>query len=377
MNNPKRIVFLTGTRADYGKIKGLALKLSSESEYDVHLFVTGMHMLQKYGATAKAVMREFDNVYLFNNQPLSMRMDMVLSNTIYGFSHYVSELNPDMIVVHGDRPEALAGAIVGSFNNILVSHIEGGEVSGTIDGLIRHSVTKLSHIHFVANDTAQKRLIQLGEIESKIFSIGSPDIDVMLDSDLPSLEEVIDHYNISFRQFAIGIYHPVTTELEKSAQSASAYFEALKASQLNFILIYPNNDLGSESIIDHLRQLENDERFNVFPSVEFESFLTLLKSCRFIIGNSSAGIREAPVYRKWTINIGSRQQERSAINTIAHASDNRDEILKAIRFVSNNEPPSRDSEFEFGDGNSVERFTSILQEKSVWDTSVQKQFISR
>ena len=199
----------------------------------------------------------------------------------------------------------------------------------------------------------------------------------MLDSDLPSLEEVIDHYNISFRQFAIGIYHPVTTELEKSAQSASAYFEALKASQLNFILIYPNNDLGSESIIDHLRQLENDERFNVFPSVEFESFLTLLKSCRFIIGNSSAGIREAPVYRKWTINIGSRQQERSAINTIAHASDNRDEILKAIRFVSNNEPPSRDSEFEFGDGNSVERFTSILQEKSVWDTSVQKQFISR
>ena len=171
MTSKHRVVFLTGTRADYGKLKPLALRLVEHPEFDVHIFATGMHVLHKYGATARAVMREFGNVHLYNNQTSASGMDVVLSNTIYGFSNYISQLETDMIIVHGDRPETLAGAIVGSFNNILVAHIEGGEVSGTIDELIRHSVSKLSHLHFVANDDARGRLIQLGEIPSNIYSI--------------------------------------------------------------------------------------------------------------------------------------------------------------------------------------------------------------
>ncbi len=160
----KKIVFLTGTRADFGKLKSLLNQIVPHAEFDVHIFVTGMHMLSKYGSTYIEVERnKFPNIYKFINQNHSDNMDVVLGKTIAGFSDYISETKPDLIVVHGDRVEAMAGAIVGSLRNIKVAHIEGGEVSGTIDEVIRHSVSKLSHVHFVANEEAKNRLIQLGE----------------------------------------------------------------------------------------------------------------------------------------------------------------------------------------------------------------------
>ena len=158
----KKIVFLSGTRADYGKIQPLILETSKDQRYEVHIFVTGMHMLERYGGSAREILKEFPNVYMYNNQAFSSRLEVILSNTIAGFSYYISGIKPDLIVVHGDRVEAIAGAIAGSFNNILVAHIEGGEISGTIDESIRHSISKLAHLHFVANQQAKNRLIQMG-----------------------------------------------------------------------------------------------------------------------------------------------------------------------------------------------------------------------
>jgi UDP-N-acetylglucosamine 2-epimerase (hydrolysing) len=149
-------------------------------------------------------------------------MDLTLAKTIEGFSSYCKKINPDLIVIHGDRVETLAGAIVGSLNNILVAHIEGGELSGTVDELIRHSVTKLSHIHFVSNDEAAKRLLQMGEIKSSIFTIGSPDIDIMFSNDLPTLEEAKAYYEIPFKQFGVVMFHPVTTEFNEMNEYAAA-----------------------------------------------------------------------------------------------------------------------------------------------------------
>jgi UDP-N-acetylglucosamine 2-epimerase (hydrolysing) len=374
MTEKRRIVFLTGTRADYGKIKPIAQRLVQDPYFDVHLFTTGMHLLDKYGATARVVMREFDNVYLFNNQPVASQMDIVLSNTIFGFSSYISQVKPEMIVIHGDRPEALAGAIVGSFNNILVSHIEGGEISGTVDELIRHAASKLSHIHFVANIEAQNRLIQLGEVEDNIFPIGSPDIDMMHSSSLPTLDSVLDHYAIDFDDYGISLYHPVTTELENLPNSTDNYFSALTQSELNYITIYPNNDLGSNIIESKLSTLQGNPKFKIFPSIEFESFLTLLKHCRFIIGNSSAGIREAPVYRKWAINVGTRQHNRCRSPGIIDVSGTSDEILSAIESTKVSQQPTVQSN-EFGDGKSTERFCAILKDSQTWAISPQKYFV--
>ncbi len=372
MDNHKKIAFLTGTRADFGKIKSLIQILQNNVQLEPHIFVTGMHMMEKYGLTLIEVQNcRFKNISTFENYTDESTMDLTLAKTIEGFSSYVKNLNPDLIIVHGDRVEAMAGAIVGSLNNILVAHIEGGELSGTIDELIRHSVSKLSHVHFVSNKSAKKRLIQMGELPESIYKIGSPDIDIMFSDNLPDLKEVKSYYDIPFDNYAVVMFHPVTTEIDKMKAYASNFVEALKKSQSNYVVIFPNNDLGSKFIIDFYEELTNNDSFKVFPSIRFEYFLTLLKSADFIIGNSSAGIREAPYYGIPTINIGTRQENRALHSHIINVGYGTDEILNAIN--SDLIKTSVDAK-SFGSGNSAELFLNSLSSKEFWELNHQKQF---
>ena len=376
MTKNKKIIFLSGTRADYGKLKPLIKVASDNPSYDVHVFVTGMHMLEKYGATAREILKEVWNVYLYNNQAFSSHMEIVLSNTIFGFSHYVKEIKPDLIIIHGDRVEALAGAVVGSFNNIIVAHIEGGELSGTIDELIRHSVTKLVHIHFVANEEAKKRLVQMGEVESSIHIIGSPDIDIMFSDTLPSFEEVFKYYEINFSRYAILIYHPVSTEKDKIERHIKALVDAVIETNFNYIVVFPNNDPGSEIIFEEYKRFQGLSNFKVYPSIRFERFLVLLKNCTFIIGNSSVGIREAPIYSVPTINVGNRQNNRFSHESIFSVEEDKDEILKSIKKIVENSYSFSPSYF-FGDGNCIPKFVEVLKNKGSWETRTQKQFVDR
>ena len=369
----KKIVFLTATRADFGKLKPLIKKIENSSIFECYIFATGMHTLSKYGSTIKEIEKgRYKNIYAYINQNDTDKMDIMLSNTILGFSHYISELCPDMIVVHGDRIEALAGAIVGSLNNILVSHIEGGEISGTVDETMRHAITKLSHLHFVANSKAKKRLIQLGEEGGHIFEIGSPDIDIMLSKNLPSLGSLKKRYNISFNSYAIFIYHPVTTKLDKLDNNVTNVVSALIKSNKNFIVFYPNNDIGSDIILKEFERIKNKANFRILPSMRFEYFLTLLKNSNFIIGNSSAGIREAPVYGVPTVNLGTRQHRRSINKQIINIDENITDILQAIENADNKKI---NSVKEFGEGNSCEKFYRILLNSKIWKISSQKMFV--
>ncbi len=367
----KTLLFLTGTRADFGKLKSL-IKISQDAcEFDVHIFVTGMHMNSKYGKTVNEVYKSgFKNIYPFINHDEINHMDRTLAKTIDGFSHYVAEIQPDLIVVHGDRAEALAGAIVGSLNNILVAHIEGGEVSGTIDELIRHAVSKLSHIHLVGNTKAKKRLIQLGEKESNIFIIGSPDLDLMNPRTLPSIEEVKAYYEISFDSYAIVMFHPVTTEYAQIRQHVTSMIEAMLASNKNYIIIYPNNDLGSEKILQAYETLKKNKRIKIFPSLRFEYFLRLLEQSDFLLGNSSTSIHEAPYYNIPCIDIGSRQSNRSKHQNVLHVEYNSAEILDAIY----NLPKPNAKPYDFGDGTSASMFLNLLQSDSLWKIEQQKTF---
>src|SRR5262245_44712162 len=235
---PRRILFLTGTRADFGKLKPLIDEVENSHEFEAYVFATGMHTLARYGSTVHEIQKAgFSNIYTYISQDgsINSQMDLVLANTIQGLAHYLREFPPDLLVVHGDRTEALAGAVVGAINNILVAHVEGGEISGTVDELIRHAVTKLSHLHFVSNKEARRRLVQMGELEESIFVIGSPDIDVMLSDKLPSLTEVKDWYEIRFQDYALFLYHPVTTELKLIKQRIHAALDGLEASGLDYV----------------------------------------------------------------------------------------------------------------------------------------------
>lgn len=371
----KTIVFLSGTRADFGKLKSL-IKITTQSEvFNVHIFATGMHLQHEYGYTVNEIEKSgFSNIHKFANHTKESTMDLTLAKTIEGLSIFVKEINPDLLIIHGDRVEALAGAIVGSLNNILVGHIEGGEVSGTIDELIRHSVSKLSHIHYVANETAKKRLLQMGELESQIFVIGSPDVDIMFSENLPRINDALAYYDIGFESYNILMFHPVTTE-KNMEEYANQLIDCVLEDDGNYIVIKPNNDMGSSLINNALKILENNSRFKVFPSLRFEYFLVLLKHCQFIIGNSSAGVREAPYYGVTSIDIGNRQLNRVKSESILHVSHQKNEINMAIKKAKTMKFPMQEN--HFGKGQSDQLFMNLLKDEMLWDTPCQKQFEDR
>lgn len=370
----KKVLFVSGTRADFGKIKPLIQQVKDSDDFEYQIFVTGMHMLSVYGMTVLEIKKAgFDNIYSFINQDsaITSQMDLVLATTVQGLAYYVREYKPDLLVVHGDRVESLAGAIVGSLNNILVAHIEGGERSGTIDELIRHAITKLSHIHFVSNNEARNRLVQMGEVPSSIFVIGSPDIDVMLSDQLPKIDAVREKYDIPFQEYGIFIYHPVTTEINDLAEHIQEVVDALIESKMNYVVIYPNNDIGADIIMHELKRLEGKPGFRMIPSMRFEHFLSLLKNAKVIMGNSSAGIREAPVYGVPTINIGTRQLNRFEYESIINIDYNKTHILDAMLNLPHSVTPS----LHFGKGESTKLFFKELNSESLWNTPRQKQFV--
>ncbi|WP_185963877.1 UDP-N-acetylglucosamine 2-epimerase [Flavobacterium restrictum] len=373
MSKPKKILFLTGTRADFGKIKSLIAILEEEQSFLVHVFVTGMHLLHEYGYTLIEIERcNYKNVHTFENHTHESTMDLTLAKTIEGLSQYVKECELDMIVIHGDRVEALAGAIVGSLNNILVAHIEGGEVSGTIDELIRHATSKMSHVHFVANEAAKNRLIQMGELATAVFTIGSPDFDSMLATNLPALNKVKEYYEIEFEKYAIVMFHPVTTEALFMEKYSTDFVNALLYDDHNYIVIFPNNDLGSKTIIAAYEKLKSNSRFRIFPSLRFEYFLTLLKNAQFIIGNSSAGIREAPHYGIPVINIGTRQHNRSSNTAILNVNYSKKSIISVLSTIDLYQ--ALHSNEDYGSGNSAQLFLQTLKASSIWKLNHQKQF---
>lgn len=373
----KKIVFITGTRADFSKLKSLIKITQKSSKYQTDVFVTGMHLDGRYGDTIHEIQKsKIKNIHQFVNhkKDKNIYMDRVLAKTINGFSEYVHQYQPDLVVVHGDRVESLACAIVGSLNNTLVAHIEGGEISGTIDELIRHSVSKMSHIHLVANQKAKNRLLQLGELRKTIHILGSPDLDLMNPTLLPSISTVKRYYKIKFDEYGIAMFHPITTEHEHIKDYIKKFVAALSNSDKNYIVIFPNNDLGSFEILNAYQALENNPRFKIFPSLRFEYFLRLLEQSAFIIGNSSAGIREAHYYDVPTVDIGSRQHNRASLASIFHTDYETHNILNAIQKALFYQSSTTTQAHYFGHGNSDKLFLELLNSQIIWKTDCQKQF---
>jgi len=367
----KKIMFLTGTRADFGHQKPLIDKCIEEG-YDVSIFVTGMHMDEKYGKTIDEILLfDYKKYCACNNSKNFSTMDEMLASTIFNFSNYTKKVSPDLIVVFADRFEALAAAIVGALNNILTVHIQAGDTSGTIDDSMRHAISKLCHAHFVANDDAKKRLMLMGEIEEKIFKIGTPGLDILFSKKLPSLKNVRKKYSIKFNQYSILIFHPVTTEVESLSGQIDMVADCVIESGLNYIVVLPNNDLGSDKIFSAYDRFRDIDNIKVFPSIDHYDFLILLKNARFIIGNSSCGIIEAPIYGLPVINIGSRQQGRTSNKRIIDCEFDKKDVLKIIKSLN---CIKYNPDYSFGDGHAADKFIEELRKEKLWTTNKQKKF---
>ena len=303
-----RISFLSGTRADYSKIKPYIEYLSDRPDTDIFVYATGMHMLAKYGKTYQEIEKDFKGRIHIVLDP-SFRETTTSQETAHIISAYDKHLTADKIefvFVHGDRPEALAGAIAARLNNIPLCQIEAGDLSGSIDDSIRHAITKLSHQFLVSDKAAETILLQLGEEKSHIFITGNSS----LANIIPPLTAA-DKRKIPYDKYAILIYHPVTTLSAKDIQKeVKTLMRELDHSGLNYVVILPNNDLNHRVILDEYKKYTQNPRFCFFKSLPLELFTALLKQAQFLVGNSSCGIKEAPYYQVPCIDIGSRQHNR-------------------------------------------------------------------
>ncbi|MGI1662817.1 UDP-N-acetylglucosamine 2-epimerase [Palleronia sp. KMU-117] len=367
----RTLLFVTGTRADFGKLEPLAVA-ARDAGLAVRFFVTGMHMLDRYGLTKLEVHRLSGvSVHEFLNQRPGDPQDVILAKTVSGFSDYVAENRPDLIVLHGDRVEALACALVAATNYIRSAHIEGGEVSGTIDEVFRHCISKLATHHFVSSEAAAQRVMRLGEPADSVFLIGSPELDSHAAPSDVTLDEVRRRYAIPFDDYGIATFHPVTSEADTMDAQARALFGALAASGREFVVIAPNNDPGSEAIFEVIEGLPRD-RFRLIPSMRFSHFSVLMKNAACMVGNSSACVREAPFLGIPSLDIGTRQRNRALSPAISSAdATDKDRILAFLATEWGKRYP-RDT--GFGEGRAAARFAEILQDDAFWTRGLQKVF---
>lgn len=367
----KNIIFVTGTRADFGKLEPL-ITAARDYGHTISIFITGMHLIERYGLT-KIEVRRMRGVsfHEFHNQSDNDSQDIILSKTICGFSGFIDATKPDLVIVHGDRVEAMACAIVCATRYIRCGHIEGGEISGTIDEALRHCNTKLSHYHFVSSENAAMRVRRLGEGHQSIHVIGSPELDYHRQPSGITIKQVKTKYDIDFDDYGICIFHPVTSEQTKTTHQAELLFNSLIESGRHFVVLLPNNDPGSKQIFREIRRLPKD-RFRVIPSMRFSYFSELLRNASCIIGNSSTGVREAPFLGVPSLNFGSRQHGRCHEPSITHANDCDGEAI--LKFLSGKWGNRMPKSTEFGEGNAAKKFVETLARRSFWEQNLQKEF---
>lgn len=367
----KKLLFVTGTRADFGKLEPLA-HAAQKAGFEISFFITGMHMMKRYGETRLEVKRfagaEF---FEFVNQREGDALDFILSKTILGFSDFVHEHRPDLVIIHGDRVEALAASIVCAMRYIPSAHIEGGEVSGTIDESIRHCNTKLCATHFVSSEAARQRVLALGESPDRVYNIGSPELDTHARPSGVTIEEVKSRYAIPFDDYGIVIFHPVTSEVDTIGEQAQSLFNCLQASGKNFVVIAPNNDPGTDEIFAVIEALPN-ERFRLIPSMRFNYFSELMKNASAMIGNSSAGVREAPFLGLPSLDVGTRQNSRGMAKSITNVSALDVESMSI--FLKNQWANTSPCSVNYGSGSAADEFIIIISTPKYWELPSQKIF---
>jgi len=369
----KTLLFITGTRADYGKLQPLA-EAAKKQGFKIAFFITGMHMMKQYGET-KLEVKRFDGADFFEfvNQKAGDPLDLTLTKTINGFSDFIHEHKPDLVIIHGDRIEALATSIVCALHYIPSAHIEGGEISGTIDESIRHCNTKLCSVHFVSSEKARQRVIRLGEAANTVFNIGSPELDTHATLQPININDVKKRYGIKFEDYGIVIFHPVVSEVETIYEQAKSLYSILVKSNKNFIIIMPNNDPGTNKLMDVIAGLPK-KQFHLIPSMRFNYFSVLMKNCSGLIGNSSAGVREAPFLGIASLDIGTRQTNRTANDSESITRCTAFDKKTISEFINSKWGIRYESCLEFGDGNAATRFIGLISKKSFWKHSKQKNF---
>lgn len=325
----KRVCFVTGSRAEFGLLKPLIRRfLEGSSGYEVKIVATGSHLSKLHGFTLSEVstdfkVDEFVECVLSTDSSYAVAINMSLA--ISGFSSVLRRLEPDLMVVLGDRYEILSAAVAALPFQVPVAHIHGGEVTrGAIDDSIRHAITKLSHIHFTANEEYRKRVIQLGENPDFVFDVGALGLDSLATEPLFDLDDVKKIVGVDFNvPTAVVTIHPETASGMSPENQIDAFFGAVKyfPNDLQFLITGSNADVGGSQINDLLQNSSQKMNSRVYfrMSLGHKLYASVLRLAKIVIGNSSSGIIEAPFFRVPSVDIGMRQEGRLRAGSVLHS----------------------------------------------------------
>jgi len=361
-----KVCVYTTNRAEYSKLRPILKLLQEDSNIELQLLVTGSHLLKQYGESKNQIIKDGINITeeIYTHiagDDISKTVETI-GVGLLKLPSILKKYDPDIILCGFDRFDMYPFAITAALMNYCLIHIEGGEITGTLDEKIRHSITKLSNYHFVSTNQAKTNLIKMGEYPETIFVTGCPRYDELLN--IPKKNnDILEYYNVNKSNFLIFCYHPVSSNINSSCEEWKILLESLVELKIPTIFIKPNIDYGNEQLLELFNELNiiNTSYLYVYNHIDIDDFSILLKNCNVLIGNSSTGIREACVFGTPVINIGTRQQYRiteQLENVHNMIKFTKTELLDKIIFL-------RYIKYEpnllFGKGNASETILRILK----------------
>lgn len=369
----RKICVITGTRAEFGLLRPLIALIAKDEELQLQLIATGMHLSPEFGYTLDEIIGAGfvvdKKVECLLSSDSSVGISKSIALAISGFADAFEALQPDLVLVLGDRTEILGAVIAAGMANIPIAHLHGGETTeGAYDEAIRHSITKFSHLHFTSTEAYRKRVIQLGEQPEMVFNVGAIGLDAIKNLKLLNKEEFEKSIGFKLKKRNVLItYHPVTLEKEAPIKTFENILQALdELSETGLIFTHANSDKNGRVINKMITEYVDihKEKAVAFKSLGQLRYLSALQFVDFVIGNSSSGILEVPAFHIPTINIGDRQKGRIYNESVINSNNSLEDIEKSITFALDKQfrETIQQQEMLYGNGTAAEKILKVIKE---------------
>lgn len=384
----KKICVVTSTRAEYGLLRSLMKKVIKEDSYELQIIATGMHLSPEFGNTYKEIESDGfkinDKIEILLSSDSAIGISKSMGLAIISFAEAFERLNPDLIIVLGDRYEIFSICSAAVVAKIPIAHLHGGETTeGAFDEAFRHSITKMSHLHFTSTEEYKNRVIQLGENPERVFNVGAIGVENITSMKL--LEKSDLEKSLGFKldkPFGLVTFHPTTLENNTSKAQFEELLRAIdERKDMKFILTKANSDTNGRiinNLIDKYSE-QNSERIIAFTSMGILRYLSAMKYCSFVMGNSSSGIIEAPTFNIPTINIGDRQKGRIQAESVINCVADKDSITSAMKKALSKEflLDIKHIKNPYGNGYTSEKIYNVVNEKLQRKIELKKSFFDR
>lgn len=380
----RKIAVVTGTRAEYGVVKNILKKIDENKNLKLQLVVTGTHLSEKYGYTINEILEDGfridEKIPILINGNGKIKMANEMGTLMQKLSVCFENLKPDILLISGDRYEIFASVATAMTMNIPIVHISGGEITeGAIDEQMRHAITKMAHIHFPGANVYAQNILSMGEEAWRIFDVGDPGIENIKMTNLLSKGKLENELNIKFDDDILLVtFHPVTLEMHLLSYQIENLINALSILNKKMIITYPNADNGGEYIIKKLKDFQkNNDNVYLFESLGILRYLSIMKLCSVVVGNSSSALIEAPYLKVPVVNIGNRQKGRVMAENIISCKNECGDIVNAINKALGNEFKNKviNTKSLYGEGNTSEEIVKILENIEINDKLLKKKLI--